>query len=62
MNTGYTKMYRSRDERIFGGVCAGLGKQLGIETNVVRWAFVLTAEVTLPLYILLWICIPEALD
>jgi phage shock protein PspC (stress-responsive transcriptional regulator) len=59
MNTEYKKFYRSRDNRKIAGVCGGLGKHLGIDPRLLRWAFVLTAEVTAPIYILMWICLDE---
>jgi phage shock protein PspC (stress-responsive transcriptional regulator) len=49
------KLYRSRDRRIIAGVCGGLGEHLSIDPRLLRWIFVLTAEVTAPIYILMWI-------
>jgi phage shock protein PspC (stress-responsive transcriptional regulator) len=59
MNTENKKLYRSRDNRMIAGVCGGLGKHLSIDPRLLRWAFVLTAEVTAPIYILMWICLDE---
>jgi phage shock protein C len=59
MNTENKKLYRSRDNRMIAGVCGGLGKYLDIDPRLLRWAFVLTAEVTAPIYILLWIYLDE---
>jgi phage shock protein PspC (stress-responsive transcriptional regulator) len=59
MNTENKKLYRSRVDRRIAGVCGGLGKYLNIETRLLRWAFVLTAEVTAPIYILMWIYLDE---
>jgi phage shock protein C len=59
MNTENKKLYRSRDNRMIAGVCGGLGKHLDIDPRLLRWAFVLTAEVTAPIYILMWICLDE---
>ena len=53
------KLYRSREDRVIAGVCGGLGKHLSIDPRLLRWAFVLTAEVTAPIYILMWICLDE---
>jgi phage shock protein C len=58
-HTKDTKLYRSRDSRRIAGVCGGLGKHLDIDPRLMRWAFVLTAEVTAPIYILLWIFLDE---
>ena len=35
------RLYRSRDDRIIGGVCSGLGKFFGIDPTAVRLIFVL---------------------
>ena len=59
MNTENRKLYRSRDDQMIAGVCGGLGKYLGIDSRLLRWIFVLTAEVTAPIYILMWIYLNE---
>ena len=59
MNTETRKLYRSRDDRRIAGVCGGLAKHLGIDPLLMRLMFIVTAEVTVPLYILLWIFVPE---
>ena len=59
MNTEIKQLYRSRDDRKIAGVCGGLGKYLNIESRLLRWAFVLTAQVTAPLYLLMWIYLDE---
>jgi phage shock protein PspC (stress-responsive transcriptional regulator) len=58
------RLYRSRDDRMIRGVCAGLAEYLGLPTALVRIAFVALA---LPgvihmviIYALLAILIPEA--
>lgn len=57
------KLYRSKKERMIGGVCGGIGKFLEIDPTVVRviWAFmtVLSIGVGIIAYILAWIIIPE---
>ena len=53
------KLYRSREDRKIAGVCGGLAELLDIDSRLLRWAFVLTAEVTAPIYILLWIYLDE---
>ena len=53
------KLYRSREDRMIARVCGGLAKYLDIDPRLLRWAFVLTAEVTAPIYILLWIYLDE---
>ena len=44
---------------MIAGVCGGLGKHLSIDPRLLRWIFVLTAEVTAPIYILMWIYLDE---
>ncbi len=39
MTNGTKILYRSRDNRMIGGVCAGLGEYLGIDPTVVRLIF-----------------------
>jgi len=57
------RLYRSRDDRIIGGVCAGLGKYLNIDPTVVRLLFVLGAFFGMGslvvIYLVLLLVIPE---
>ena len=53
------KLYRSREDHKIAGVCGGLAKLLNIDVHLLRWAFVLTAEVTAPIYLLLWLTLDE---
>lgn len=56
------KLYRSRTNKIFGGVAAGLGDYLNIDPTIVRVLFVasiLLSGIGILLYIILWIVIPE---
>ena len=55
MNTENKNLYRSRDDRHIAGICGGLAKYLHIDSRLLRWSFVLTAQVTAPLYLLMWI-------
>jgi phage shock protein PspC (stress-responsive transcriptional regulator) len=41
MSTETQKLYRSRDERMIGGVCGGLGEFFGIDPALIRILFVL---------------------
>jgi len=59
VNTENRRLYRSRDNRRIAGVCGGLGKYLGIDPRLLRWIFILTAEVTAAVYLLLWIYLDE---
>jgi phage shock protein PspC (stress-responsive transcriptional regulator) len=58
------KLYRSRTNKMLGGVCAGLGDYFGIDPTIIRllWAlFFLMGGAGIIVYILAWIIIPEAL-
>lgn len=57
-------LYRSRDDRVLAGVCAGLGRRVGIDPWPARLLFVLLLLV-LPgsqflIYPVLWFLMPEA--
>jgi phage shock protein C len=53
---------RSRTDRVFGGVCGGLGRSTGVESWVWRLLFAalfIFAGAGLLIYILLWIFAPS---
>jgi len=56
------RLYRSRPDRVLGGVCGGIGKYFNIDPVLVRvvWAVSFFAGgVGLLAYIIAWIIIPE---
>jgi phage shock protein C len=55
------RIYRSRTDRILGGVAGGLAKYLGVDPVLIRLAFValLFAGIGVLLYIVAWIIVPE---
>lgn len=57
------KLTRSTDNKMLAGVCAGLAEYFGLETTLVRVAYVLlslfTAFAGLLVYLVLWLLIPE---
>jgi len=57
------KLYRSKKERMIGGVCGGIGEFLEIDPTDIRviCAFlnILSIGVGIIAYILAWIIIPE---
>jgi phage shock protein C len=59
----YKKLYRSRDNRMVSGLCAGLGKYIGIDPTVVRvlWTVATIILVGLPIviYLVLIMVVPE---
>jgi phage shock protein C len=62
MATEVRRLYRSRDERIIGGVCGGLARYLVIDPTVVRLIFVLLALAGGPgllIYLIMLIVVPE---
>ncbi len=62
MATEVKRLYRSRDDRVIGGVCGGLGKYLAMDPTVVRLIFVLLALAGGPgllAYLILLIVVPE---
>lgn len=64
MTTETKRLYRSRSDRMIAGVCAGVGKYLGIDATVIRLLFALLAIFTgvvpgLILYIVMMFIIPD---
>lgn len=61
--TEYKRLYRSRNDRMVGGVCGGLGEYFEIDPTLIRLAFVIglfaTASGAFWLYIILLIVVPE---
>ncbi|MBE0685629.1 MAG: PspC domain-containing protein [Anaerolineaceae bacterium] len=57
------KLFRSKKERMIGGVCGGLGNYLNIDPTIVRLIFVLSFvllfQSTFWIYLLLLIIVPE---
>jgi phage shock protein C len=56
-------LVRSRDGRVLGGVCAGLGRRFGLTPWVARLLFVLLVLVipgsSILIYPILWILMPS---
>ncbi len=55
------KMYRSRSDRVLGGVCGGLAQYLDVDANLIRAAFVAFALLTgvgVVVYLVLWLLVP----
>lgn len=57
------RLYRSKNDRMLGGVCAGLGGYLDVDPAVIRliWVVItiLSVGTGIIVYILAWIIIPE---
>ncbi len=57
------RLYRSRDERVIGGVAGGIAESLGVDPTIIRIAWVILAfgiPVTPLIYLVLLFVIPEA--
>ncbi len=57
------RLYRSRDNRMLGGVCGGLAEYFNIDPTLVRLAFLilfLAAGSGPLLYLVMWVIVPEA--
>ena len=55
------KLYRSRTNKMLGGVCGGIGEYLDIDPTIIRllWALFLLTGVGIIAYIIAWLIIPE---
>lgn len=55
------KLYRSRNERMFAGVCGGLAEYFNIDPSIVRLLFVVfffLGGCALLAYFIMWLIIP----
>ena len=55
------RLYRSRTDKMLGGVCAGLGELLDIDLTIVRLVFVLLTiwgGAGAIIYLVLWLIAP----
>ena len=63
MSNGNTKrLYRSRDDRMIAGVCAGLAEYIDIDPTIVRLLFVLglfAGGATFWAYLVMMMVVPE---
>ena len=63
MSNGNTKrLYRSRDDRMIAGVCAGLAEYIDIDPTIIRLLFVLglfAGGATFWAYIVMMLVVPE---
>jgi phage shock protein PspC (stress-responsive transcriptional regulator) len=60
------RLYRSRKERILGGICGGLGEHLDVDPTIIRLVWVVVTLLSLGTGILVygiaWIIVPESPD
>lgn len=62
-SAGYHRIYRDTDNRLIGGVCAGMGAYWNIDPIILRVIFValaLAGGLGILVYLILWIVLPEA--
>jgi len=60
---GRRRLYRDPDNRVFGGVCGGLGAYLDVDPVIIRIILVVlffAFGVGLLVYLIMWIVVPEA--
>ena len=56
------RLYRSSDDRMIAGVCAGLAEYMGVDPVLVRLAmvlFTLAGGSGIIIYVIAWIIMPE---
>ena len=59
------RLYRSTRDRIFGGVCSGLGQYFNVDANIIRLIWVIIAFIwptSILVYFIMWIIIPKESD
>jgi len=57
------RLYRSREEKIIGGVCGGLAEYLNVDPTLMRLALVLITlfgGAGIIAYLVLWVIVPLA--
>lgn len=63
MNSKPKRLYRSVNNRILGGVCAGLADYFNVDPTIMRLLYIaitlITGGICIVLYILLWVIMPE---
>lgn len=63
MSTEYKRLYRSHNDRMFSGLCAGLGEYVGMDPTVVRVLFALSSIFLFPapiiVYLAMMLIVPE---
>jgi phage shock protein C len=64
MSAQYKQLYRSRENSMIGGVCAGLGEYFDIDPTLVRLLFVFGVFLGIPgalvlIYLVMLILVPQ---
>ncbi|MBI2669429.1 PspC domain-containing protein [Candidatus Woesearchaeota archaeon] len=63
MGTQIKRLYRSRKDRVLGGVCSGIAHYFNVDPVIVRLIWVIGTLLSMGLgllaYLIAWIIIPE---
>lgn len=63
MNTNYKRLYRSRNDKMISGLCAGLGEYVGMDPTVIRVIFAFAGILAFPvaelIYFVMMLIVPE---
>jgi phage shock protein C len=57
------KLYRSRSQRMLGGVCGGLAEYFNVDATLIRVLFLVLGVfggTGLVIYVVMWIIVPDA--
>lgn len=63
MTEPYKKLYRSRKDKLIGGVCGGLAEFFNLDPSWVRLFFILfflLGGCSLLIYLIMWVIVPLA--
>jgi phage shock protein PspC (stress-responsive transcriptional regulator) len=67
MSNDVKRLYRSRNDRMLGGICGGLAEYFKVDSTLIRVIAVVLLlltiipfPVTFVVYLLMWLIIPEA--
>lgn len=57
------RLYRSRDDKVLGGVCAGIGNYFAVDPVMIRLLWVILTFLSMGagiiVYLIAWIIVPE---
>jgi phage shock protein C len=56
------KLYRSRNQRMLGGVCGGLAEYFNLDATLIRVLFLVLAVfggTGLVIYVVMWLIVPD---
>lgn len=63
MDNNTKKLYRSRTDRMLGGVCGGLAVYFNIDPTIIRLitalGIVFSVSIIFWIYVVMWIVVPE---